>query len=114
VNHVLSFLFQQFIGELIKALGGIHSISSFQLWENLNNNILSSMKNSGKEIYRSGYENASTVIGGFFILTYKMMAIIGRIFAMMTFDEKYKKKRTYLMNKSVKSLIMEFHFLFNY
>ena len=116
VNHVLSFLFQQFIGELIKALGGIHSISSFQLWENLNNNILSSMKNrensleqykskkSFKEIYRSGYENASTVIGGFFILTYKMMATIGRIFAMMTFDEKYKKKRTYLMNKSVKSL----------
>ena len=55
------------------------SISSFQLWENLNNNILSSMKNrensleqykskkSFKEIYRSGYENASTVIGGFFI-----------------------------------------------
>ncbi len=116
MNQVLSFLFQQFIGELIKALGGIHSISSFQLWENLNNNILSSMKNrensleqykskkSFKEIYRSGYENASTVIGGFFILTYKMMATIGRIFAMMTFDQKYKKKRTYLMNKSVKSL----------
>ena len=61
-------------------------------------------KKSFKEIYRSGYENASTVIGGFFILTYKMMATIGRIFAMMTFDEKYKKKRTNLMNKNVKSL----------
>ena len=115
-NQILSFYFQLFVGELIKALGGIHSISSFQLWENLNNNFLSSMKNrensleqykskkSFKEIYRSGYENASTVIGGFFILTYKMMATIGRIFAMMTIDEKYKKRRTYLMNKSVKSL----------
>jgi hypothetical protein len=115
-NQVLSFLFQQFVGELIKALGGIHSISSFQLWENLNNTFLSSMKKrensleqykskkSFKEIYRSGYENASTVIGGFFILTYKMMATIGRIFAIMTFDEQYKKRRTYLMNKTVKSL----------
>jgi len=61
-------------------------------------------KKSFKEIYRSGYENASTVIGGFFILTYKMMATIGRIFAIMTFDEQYKKRRTYLMNKTVKSL----------
>jgi hypothetical protein len=33
-----------------------------------------------------------------------MMATIGRFFAMMTIDEKYKKRRTYLMNKSIKSL----------
>lgn len=113
---IFSFLFQQFISELIKALGGISSITSMQIVENLNNNILSNMKvqtnsldkyrtkKGLKDIYRSGYENVSTVVGGFFMLAYKMMATVGRILAMLTLDEKYKKRRSYVINKSVKSL----------
>lgn len=87
-----------------------------QIVENLNNNILSNMKEQTnsldkyrtkkgiKDFYRSGYENVSTVVGGLFMLGYKMMATVGRILASLTLDEKYKKKRSYVINKSVKSL----------
>jgi hypothetical protein len=37
-------------------------------------------------------ECSSSLIGGLFLLAYKMMATIGRIFATITLDKMYKKK----------------------
>ena len=116
MDSIVSFLFQQFISELIKALGGISSVTSMQIVESLNNNILANMKSNRnsldkyrtkkgiKDFYRSGYENISAVVGGLFMLAYKMMATVGRVIVSFTFDEKYKNKRSYEINKSVKGL----------
>ena len=113
---IFGFLFQQFIGELIRALGGINSMAGLQLVENLNNNFLNNMKNntysiqqyrnkkSIKDLYQVSMECSSSLIGGLFLLAYKMMATVGRILATITLDKMYKKQRSYLMNKSIKNL----------
>ena len=113
---IFGFLFQQFIGELIRALGGINSMAGLQLVENLNNNILNNMKNnthsiqqyrnkkSFKDLYQVSMECSSSLIGGLFLLAYKMMATVGRIIATITLDKMYKKQRANLMNKSIKNL----------
>ena len=114
---IMIYLFQQFISELIKALGGISTLTSIQFFESFNNNYLSGvnehsfsfskyrMKKSIRELCVSGYENVSNVIGSILSLITKMMGTINRLFTLLTFDDKYKKRRSYVGNKSIKGLI---------
>lgn len=117
MNIFSTFYYNQLVSELVKSLGGITSITSLQLVESLNNNILSNMRleknslarinkksNKIRELYKSGFENISQIVGGLFMLAFKMISVVGRFLAYLTFDETFQQRRSYKLNKSVKSL----------
>jgi hypothetical protein len=114
-----TFYLNQFISELVKSLGGISSITSMQIVENLNKNIIGNMrmernqvklvrnnkkKNKFVELYESSYENLYIVVGGMFMFAFKISALIGKVLVYLTFDQMYQHRRTNKMNKTIKSL----------
>lgn len=114
-SKLSSYYYNQLISELVKSFGGFSSFTSFHFVENINRNILNSMRNRNiiitrrqkhqiKDFAESTFMTLSIVVSGLFLRFFKFFSLMGKYLSKLTLDSAYQQKRQYKINKRIKSL----------